>query len=557
MSVLPLHAQLSPGELHKTHAFLEGLKNCTQCHSAGNQVSTEKCLDCHTLLKERIAAKKGLHANPDYKECGVCHSEHQGRQIDLVRWKEGQDKFDHNLTGYKLEGAHIKVKCRKCHNAENIPNPAPLLAKEKILNRTFLGLSPGCVSCHVDEHRGQLGLKCFPCHSMDRWIPAPGFDHNNTKYPLTGKHAFVACKNCHPTIADNRLPADKSFLKFTGIPFSRCTDCHQDVHRGQLGNNCESCHSTAGWGSVPEAKFDHDKTRYPLKGKHKQVRCESCHQPGRPHRGIPFQFCRDCHADFHRGQFAHRVSKGACEECHTVEGYSPSTFTVEDHQKSAYPLKGAHAAIPCIFCHAGESSQNGGISTTSAENTRSMLKVNRFDIKFDQCQNCHKDPHRGEVDKFIRIEGCEYCHRVESWQASVFNHSQTAFDLEGRHAEITCRPCHQPVDAGTSTERLKFSGMPLLCQDCHTDIHYGQFIEEIVLRGKSLSLTNCYRCHTPLSRNWEAVKFDHNRDSKFPLEWMHQKVPCQHCHYEVEQDSVKFALYKPLGTECKTCHGGS
>ena len=32
-------AQLSPGDLSKPHANLEGLENCTQCHDAGKKIS--------------------------------------------------------------------------------------------------------------------------------------------------------------------------------------------------------------------------------------------------------------------------------------------------------------------------------------------------------------------------------------------------------------------------------------------------------------------------------------------------------------------------------------
>ena len=44
-------SQISPGELAKVHAHLEGMSNCTQCHSLGAKVSNEKCLDCHKEVK--------------------------------------------------------------------------------------------------------------------------------------------------------------------------------------------------------------------------------------------------------------------------------------------------------------------------------------------------------------------------------------------------------------------------------------------------------------------------------------------------------------------------
>ncbi|HES59296.1 MAG TPA: hypothetical protein ENO18_02600, partial [Caldithrix sp.] len=182
LSASALLAQLSPGDLHQVHADLEGIANCTQCHVEGQQLSPEKCFDCHSILKARIDAGKGLHINPDYKQCDHCHIEHQGRNFDLVYWKDGTDKFQHNLTGYILEGGHKDVDCRKCHNSKNIKNPQTYLEKKKDLERTYLGLSQECLSCHHDEHRGQLKTTCKNCHSFDKWKPALKFDHNKANY---------------------------------------------------------------------------------------------------------------------------------------------------------------------------------------------------------------------------------------------------------------------------------------------------------------------------------------------------------------------------------------
>ncbi len=51
------HADIfSPGELAKPHEDLEGMRNCTQCHPAGDQLSQGTCLACHTELKGRVEA---------------------------------------------------------------------------------------------------------------------------------------------------------------------------------------------------------------------------------------------------------------------------------------------------------------------------------------------------------------------------------------------------------------------------------------------------------------------------------------------------------------------
>jgi len=60
--VMPAGAQISPGDLTKSHAQLEGMLNCTKCHVLGDKVSNDKCLECHKELKARIDQKKGYHA---------------------------------------------------------------------------------------------------------------------------------------------------------------------------------------------------------------------------------------------------------------------------------------------------------------------------------------------------------------------------------------------------------------------------------------------------------------------------------------------------------------
>ena len=160
LSIVTLHAQLSPGDLPRSHANLEGVENCTKCHESGKKLNPQKCLSCHTILKDEIKANKGLHAGNDFKQCASCHIEHQGRKQDLIYWKNGKEKFDHTQTGYKLNGKHRELKCEKCHNANNIGTPKRLTAQKKKLDQTFLGLYRSSLRCHQDEHRGQMAKKC-------------------------------------------------------------------------------------------------------------------------------------------------------------------------------------------------------------------------------------------------------------------------------------------------------------------------------------------------------------------------------------------------------------
>ncbi len=550
LGVAPAWAQLSPGDLHQSHADLEGLENCTKCHLTGKKISPENCLACHKLLKERIDANRGLHANPEYRDCVKCHVDHHGRDFDLIYWEGGQENFDHRLTGYPLEGAHTQPRCRDCHKPDFISEKEKLVAQKKELKRTFLGLKQACLNCHVDEHRGQLDKDCLSCHQMEDWKPAAKFDHDKTRFPLTGKHSGVDCQKCHKTIRDNRFPDNPTYVKFTGIRFAECSSCHRDVHEGRFGNRCSKCHVTGGWEQVKAANFDHSKTRFPLKGKHQQVKCESCHKPGRPYKGLKFAACRDCHQDYHKGQFAHRPSRGACEECHTERGFSPSTFTQADHQKTDFPLKGAHLAVPCIACHTGEA---GGKLSVMPAHGYTRQPINRFQFASIRCRTCHEDPHRGQVDRFVKAGGCESCHRVDTWKTVKFDHSQTQFALTGRHRNVACNDCHKPVAGGKSPGHLQFQNLDRECRACHKDVHQRQFDKPVVRKGKTEFVTDCSRCHTP--NNWEPTRFNHDRDSRFPLEGAHENVPCQECHKPVRRGGVTFTLFTPVDGKCSSCHG--
>lgn len=541
-----LLAQLSPGKLARAHADLEGLENCTKCHSAGRQISPDNCLDCHILLKERIAAGEGLHAAADFQNCIDCHSDHHGRDFQLVYWKDGQENFDHEKTGYSLEGAHRKLECRQCHQPENIADTAPLLAQQKDLERTFLGLKQACLSCHFDEHRGQLGIDCAQCHNSEKWQPAPGFDHDNTSFRLTGKHRKLDCAKCHQTITDRKSPEDQSYVKYKDIAFAGCYSCHEDVHAGRFGNDCQSCHNTNGWPQLKNmAGFDHAQTRYPLEGKHLDLSCESCHKPGIPRRGLAFAECMDCHNDYHEGQFAQRTSGGACEECHTVDSFSPSHFTIADHDQTEFPLTGGHLAIPCIACH----QQN----VTARRNNRSMLKIHNFIFAALSCQTCHQDPHFGETEKFVQAGGCKHCHQVESWRQVSFDHSQTDFALRNKHAEIACLDCHTPTDLDTRPKHILFAMNSKDCESCHNDPHNGQFRLPFAGENASQLTTDCARCHD--DHSWEPRGFDHNRDARFKLDVAHENVACEQCHPTIIEAEKAVLVFKPLEMQCQSCHG--
>lgn len=507
-------AQISPGELSKVHNELEGVSNCTKCHDLGNKVTNNKCLDCHKELKEQIGKIKGYHVSKDVKgkECVTCHNDHHGRNFEIIKWDK--TKFNHELTGYALKNAHAKKKCVDCHAPKNIINP-----KLKLNKSTFLGLISSCIACHEDVHQKTLSENCNNCHNDNKFKPALKFNHDKTKYKLEGKHQKVDCLKCHK-IEDRE---GKKFQIFTNLKYTKCTDCHTDVHNNQFGQNCKQCHSVESFQAIKQLKtFDHSKTKFKLEERHLTVDCKSCHK-GKLTAPLKFGKCVDCHKDYHDNQFAKNGISPDCNTCHNIKGFKNAAYTLEQHNQSTFPLNGAHQAAPCFDCH----------KKTEKWAFREIGK---------RCVDCHSDIHKDFINtKFYSENACKNCHSENSWRALTFDHSKTNFPLLGVHKTQTCRKCHF-TENEDKTFVQKFSKLGVSCKNCHKDIHFKQFEKN--------GDTDCNQCHE--FENWKATKFDHN-STEFKLKDSHENVQCAKCHKPTIEENNTYIKYK-IKTSCESCH---
>ena len=507
--------QLSPGELAEPHAHLEGMSNCTKCHEIGKKVSDEKCLACHTELKSRIDQRKGYHSSSKvYKvSCILCHSDHLSRKFDIVHFDK--TKFDHQSTGYILEGKHKEKQCQDCHKAANITDQG--IKKKKF---TYLGLSAQCLSCHTDYHQKTMSDDCASCHSFDAFKPAPKFDHSKSRFTLKGKHMAVDCLKCHEI---NTLNGNK-FQKFKGIQFTNCINCHKDVHDNKFGQNCIECHSEESFTAIKGiSNFNHSKTDFKLEGKHVNVACKSCHKVSLT-APLKYALCMDCHTDFHKGQFTKKAVTSDCKDCHNEFGFQGSLFTLERHNSGTFKLEGAHSAIPCISCH---------------------KKANDWVFRdLDKgCAGCHENIHLGFMSEQFMQGGCDKCHVTSDWNTVNFDHKITNFELKGKHHEKLCRDCH--FKKGTDNQIVQqFSKLTGDCKNCHTDVHQNQFDSN----GK----VDCTSCHGGFE-NWKADRFNHN-STRFKLEGSHKDGACKKCHHENTNTSVPYIQYKNTGIQCSSCH---
>ena len=114
-------------------------------------------------LPRNCSQHRGLHstyptAGKPGEACVKCHSDHNGENFALLHWDPTPKGFDHTKTGYMLDGKHVGVNCRQCHQAKNIPASSRgfLAQPQKDLSQTYLGLSTQCATCHEDKHQGRL-----------------------------------------------------------------------------------------------------------------------------------------------------------------------------------------------------------------------------------------------------------------------------------------------------------------------------------------------------------------------------------------------------------------
>ena len=507
-------AQISPGDLSRSHAQLEGMMNCTQCHVIGEKVSNEKCLNCHKEIKTRIDKSEGYHASKDVKgkDCAKCHSDHHGRNFDMVRFDE--KNFNHNLTGYTLAGAHQKIDCRQCHKPDFIDEPALKKRKE-----SYLGLSQKCNNCHTDYHQKTLGNDCAKCHNNEAFVPASKFDHDKAAFALAGKHKSVDCKACHQMETRN----GSAFQKFAGIDFKNCNSCHSDIHKNNLGQNCKECHNELAFSNLSTLhKFNHSRTNFTLKGKHRQADCAQCHQmkisPAaifQDRLGVKTNECATCHQDVHEGKFGSN-----CSDCHNENSFHEvSKMENFDHDLTDFALEGRHQAVDCKKCH-----------------TQSFTTP----VTHNACAACHADFHEGQFSRNDKNYDCKKCHSVEGFEESLFGieeHRATKFPLEGGHAATPCFACH------LKEEKWQFAELGSKCADCHQDIHAGQISE------KYYPQQDCAQCHVP--QNWQENHFDHNK-TPFQLLGIHVQQKCTACHMPDEQH--KQGKFIGLSGACAGCH---
>jgi hypothetical protein len=354
---------------------------------AGKHVAAD-CASCHKAPAAKVKPAAGTcvtchrdpHSGEFAQDCKSCHSENGFSGAT----------FDHSAkTRFGLTDGHAAPACRACHT--NVTAAAVPIATKRL---DFRGLKTGCVICHADPHQGEMAGTCETCHST-KTFRVSSFVHPRTPEFFAGQHAGLACASCHKPTA-TPAPAKVLKIKFTAAP-TACASCHTDVHAGQVGTDCQSCHSIK-TAKFALAGFSHDRTTFSLTGKHQTVACALCHKretstfPSGAGTAVRLtgmsSECRTCHADVHLGQI-----RNACETCHTTSSFKVAAYKHRNPQADFFV--GRHVGPSCEACHK---------RVTAAFPAGNGTAV-RFQVG-TTCISCHADVHNGALG-----QDCARCHK--------------------------------------------------------------------------------------------------------------------------------------------------
>lgn len=531
---------------------------CEGCHAAEYRVSPAATLSPRrsgagwTGLETTCASchqDDDVHRGAIRTGCETCH--------DTKAWQPAP-RFSHDSTAYPLTGQHATTECNACHRSARLTNrrdaagqPVPVYAPLAFRS---------CADCHADPHAGRFTTSCADCHRTTGFTAglASTFNHARTRYPLKGKHASATCAACHGKELANAKPA-----------FASCESCHSDPHAGEAvlaGQevDCSACHRVEGFAPSTYSAKQHASSPYPLEGRHATVACAKCHAKAPPARGqppvarlrVPFEQCSNCHADSHAGQLAARPGRGACEGCHIVSGFAPSTFARSSHDSLRVTLDGAHAELPCRTCHGG---QRTGLPAPLSHDSLGSAGVA---VALPAgCASCHVDPHAGRYTPGgpgPTSADCTTCHSTTAFRPSRLgarDHDRFGVPLEGAHQAVACVECHEELRAAPATGTLLLSARGVrpfpskspavrTCATCHEDPHGDQF---------GTRKATCEACHG-LDAFAPAARFDHDRDATFALRGAHATVPCAKCHVARDSAGVRSVTYRPLDARCESCH---
>ncbi len=447
--------------------------DCRLCHEdlVFTGANTE-CISCHT----------DLHNMTVGSDCARCHT--------VDNWLVDNITELHQENGFPLLGSHAQISCNECHVSET--------------GLQFTRIGNECINCHLNDFlattspnhvEAGYSQECIDCHDIN------AFDWSSQNilhdfFPLVKGHD-IDCIKCHTSGTFAAIPTD-------------CISCHQqdfevaqnpDHQALNFTTDCASCHTLdLNW--MPARFQQHDDEYFPIyTGAHagEWNECTDCHL--NPANYSEFT-CTTCHGrsetdDDHDGVGGYVYESNACLACHPT-GSENDNF---DHNRTNFPLTGAHISVDCKSCHAngfaGTPTDCAACHTTDFEQTKSPDHQN-LGFSMD-CARCHTtDP---------------------DWMPATFPDHDRYYVLRGAHAEIAnnCAACHNST----------FTNTPTTCFGCHQNDYLNAFDPNHVSANFP---KDCTECHS--EEAWEPADFDHD-GMYFPIYSGTHKgawTDCTECH---------------------------
>ncbi len=246
---------------------------------------------------------------------------------------------------------------------------------------------------------------------------------------------------------------------------------------GTLSMQCTDCHTTENWSTLADPmKFNHANTSFALYGQHRNIACKQCHTDMK-FAGTP-RYCISCHAKDYDAALTidHRTAGFStdCTVCHAVDRLSwQASF---DHNKTQFPIRGAHEAVACNTCHVN----------------------NRYRGIPVECVACHQSEFLATVNPNHQAAGfstdCAVCHRALTWiPAAFYPHSFFPIKTGDTHHPgvwSSCVDCH-PAQPTYSTFE---------CINCHEHTRARTDPRHDEVPGYQYLSSSCYHCHPTGSR---------------------------------------------------------
>ncbi len=291
-----------------------------------------------------------------------------------------------------------------------------------------------------------------------------------------------------------------------------------------------------------------------------------------------------------------------CEQLYadTIESLVMPGPVIEGHKKYEQTCNKCHSIFSrdkqtalCQVCH-----------EKVASDIKKKKGYHGRQKKITKCKNCHTE-HKGRNADIVKLN------------QSIFNHNQSDFSLEDKHAGVECEKCHKKDkkyreatskcslchknDNPHNSKKLIYRDKLISCESCHVASGWGNMVFKhektgFNLEGKHVSVKcanchpndhyqktpgNCFACHKfddlhkrekgqkcqkcHNARGWRVLEFDHDKETKFKLKGKHKSLQCKDCHkkdpYRVKIKKLCYSCHKiddrhnaRFGQKCDKCH---